>query len=69
MMVNILGKTNGSDVTLVLPKLPPGVEVFVKMYGKKDCRVGRKMGHVNLIAREGFDLRPAAEKIFREYQL
>ncbi len=69
MMVNLLGKTNGTDVKLVLPPISPEVEVFVKMYGKKDCRVGRKMGHVNLIAREGFDLKPTAEKIFKEYQL
>lgn len=69
MMVNLLGKTNGIDVPLVLPPLPSEVSAVVKMYGKKECRVGRKMGHVNLLAHEGYDLRPTAEKVFREYQL
>jgi phosphoribosylaminoimidazole carboxylase PurK protein len=69
MMVNLLGRSQGTNVPLVLPTLPSGIEVLVKMYGKAECRIGRKMGHVNLLAEEGFDLRPIAEKVFKEYQL
>ena len=37
--------------------------VFVHIYGKKDTRAGRKMGHVTILSREKQDLVYKAHKI------
>lgn len=46
-MVNLLGTKNG-PANPAVAAIPP--DVFVHIYGKKDVRVGRKMGHVTALA-------------------
>ena len=70
VMINLLGQSNQSDYALRLPAVPTGIEVFPKLYMKKESRIGRKMGHLNLIDRTGkADLVALGEKILKEYQL
>lgn len=45
-MVNILGKKDAQDYHLKLPELSLDVEVKTYMYGKKESRSGRKLGHL-----------------------
>lgn len=50
VMINILGERNSpADFTgLEMASSIPGVTVY--QYGKRDCRVGRKMGHITAVA-------------------
>jgi 5-(carboxyamino)imidazole ribonucleotide synthase len=49
VMINLLGKENGEAV-LRMPRLEPGQEeVHLHSYGKKDGRIGRKMGHITVL--------------------
>lgn len=63
VMLNILGKRNG-------PAEPKGFEnilsesgAFVHLYGKHETRVGRKMGHVTVVADTLEDAHRKTEKI------
>lgn len=70
VMVNLLGKSKGTEYVLKLPKLPDSVKIFPKLYLKKECRPGRKMGHLNLVDSTGReDLGLLASKILKEYEL
>ena len=70
LMLNLLGKSTGANYHLVLPHLPETLEAYPKLYQKKECRVGRKMGHLNLIDPSGaLDLVEIGEKILKDYQL
>ncbi len=70
VMINLLGKSKGSVYSLTLPAIPEGIQVFPKLYLKKECRPGRKMGHLNLVDPSGKnDLLEIGEKILKEYQL
>ena len=69
LMINILGKSKGDYGSLKLPDLS-GLEVHEKLYGKKFSSPGRKMGHVNVIDKEGHkDLLSIGRKILKEYEL
>lgn len=73
-MVNLLGRRHTDAPTLVLPALPPGVVAHPMLYGKTQCRPGRKMGHVNLVATDddvgrALDLRALGERVWDEYTL
>ncbi len=48
VMVNLLGKTNGTGELKNYSKALENPEVHLHMYGKKQSRVGRKMGHITL---------------------
>jgi 5-(carboxyamino)imidazole ribonucleotide synthase len=70
VMVNLLGKSSGKDYTLDWPKLPDEVKSFPKLYLKKECRPGRKMGHLNLVDLSGkVNLSELGEKVLKEYRL
>lgn len=56
VMVNILGQ-HLADVIRMLPSLDPSFKLH--LYGKKEAKPGRKMGHLNVVA----DHREALEKI------
>lgn len=67
-MVNILGKSKGTDYALTLPPLESELQVHPKLYLKESCSPGRKMGHVNIVDQnKKFDLREISQKIFKEY--
>ena len=69
-MINLLGKSSGPDYKLTLPETSPDIDVKPKLYHKTTCSPGRKMGHLNLVDRQGtHDLKETAQKIFREYEL
>ena len=70
IMVNLLGKSKGEQYRLALPVLPPEIQVHAKLYLKKECRPGRKMGHLNLVDPSGkFNLIELAERVLKEYEL
>ncbi len=69
-MINLLGKSTSQNYFLKLPALPVGLEAYPKLYLKKECRKGRKMGHLNLIDTTGVqDLVKISEQILKEYEL
>jgi len=69
VMINILGKKAGSTGELKLPHLSVS-KVVPKLYGKKKCSPGRKMGHVNIVDESGReDLLSMGRKILQEYDL
>ena len=69
-MVNILGKSQGSDYKLILPEIDHNISVHTKLYGKEKCSPGRKLGHVNLVdSQSSVDLRELALKVFKEYHI
>lgn len=70
VMINLLGKSSGTHYSLKLPELPLNLKIFPKMYLKKECRPGRKMGHLNLIdPEEKLNLLELGEQVLKEYQL
>ena len=70
VMINLLGQTKGENYSLKLPELPEGMIAHPKLYLKKECRPGRKMGHLNLIDPQGrFHLIELADRVLKEYQL
>ena len=44
---------------------PGGRNIHTKMYGKASCRPGRKMGHANIVAREGQSIGDLAAELER----
>ena len=48
-MVNLLGKSDRENPDLSLPPIPAHYPHTVYLYGKKQGRVGRKMGHLNIL--------------------
>jgi phosphoribosylaminoimidazole carboxylase PurK protein len=73
VMINLLGQANTDDYRLTLPTVPNTVTAYPKLYGKKQCRIGRKMGHLNLVANsmtmKSEELLSIAERIRKGYQL
>ncbi len=70
VMINLLGKSSGQNYILSLPEFPEGLESKPKLYLKKECRPGRKMGHLNLVDPDGkLDLIQIGEKTLKEYHL
>jgi 5-(carboxyamino)imidazole ribonucleotide synthase len=54
IMVNLLGYENStSDYKEKREKLATTADTFVVWYGKSESRVGRKLGHVTVLLREG----------------
>jgi 5-(carboxyamino)imidazole ribonucleotide synthase len=64
-MVNLLGADGfQGDVTYNgLQEVLKMDNVFVHIYGKKQTRAGRKMGHITLLSKEKSDLAHCAHKI------
>jgi 5-(carboxyamino)imidazole ribonucleotide synthase len=70
VMINLLGKSNSENYELTLPAMPADLEIYPKLYLKKESRIGRKMGHLNLIDPSGtHDLIALAETLLKEYTL
>jgi len=49
VMVNILGKVNGAAIAHNKQYFGFEKDTHLHIYGKKDCRIGRKMGHVTVL--------------------
>ena len=64
-MVNILGAPghSGEPHYEGLEEVLQMDNVFVHIYGKKETKAGRKMGHVTIMHREKHDLVHKAHKI------
>lgn len=60
-MMNILGTRNGSGVPDIITGLLRHPRVALHLYGKKDSRVGRKMGHLTTMAASLEEARQMAE--------
>lgn len=50
VMMNILGTRSGSGVPDIITGLLRHPHVAFHLYGKKDSRVGRKMGHLTAVS-------------------
>lgn len=65
VMLNVLGE-NGYQGEAIYEGLPEVLQIenaFVHLYGKKETRGGRKMGHVTILSKEKQDLLHQARKI------
>jgi len=65
VMLNVLGE-NGYQGEAIYEGLPEVLQIenaFVHLYGKKETRGGRKMGHVTILSKEKQDLLHQANKI------
>lgn len=51
VMLNLLGTQNGAANLQGTETFAKAKDVYFHIYGKKESRVGRKMGHVNLVGR------------------
>ena len=72
IMINLLGRSNGSKYQLTLPPISSDYLIYPKLYNKKHCRLGRKMGHLNVLANNSKaqqELISLGQRIFRDYQL
>jgi 5-(carboxyamino)imidazole ribonucleotide synthase len=49
MMVNLLGESNGKTKLLGLKKAYDDPNVHVHIYGKRESKIGRKMGHYTVV--------------------
>jgi 5-(carboxyamino)imidazole ribonucleotide synthase len=67
VMINLIGSNqhHGSAVYEGLDEVLKIENAFVHIYGKKETRPGRKMGHVTVISREKQDLLHKANKVKR----
>lgn len=48
-MINLLGKKSSSPPVLTIGKIPDSIPHHVYLYGKKEGRIGRKLGHINFL--------------------
>jgi 5-(carboxyamino)imidazole ribonucleotide synthase len=48
-MINLLGKKISHNPALSLGEIPSSVPYSIYLYGKKEGRIGRKLGHINLL--------------------
>lgn len=67
-MVNILGKTSSATKELQLPEVGVDIELKTYMYGKKESRPGRKLGHLTLLGPRERILNEAL-RMSREYNI
>lgn len=61
-MVNILGAEHASGVVGTYPKILEVPSVHLHIYGKSECRPGRKMGHVTVLGETPEEARSGAER-------
>lgn len=59
VMINIIGERNGEAKLKKIDKILSNDKVYFHYYGKKETRVGRKMGHITVL---GEDLKKTIEK-------
>lgn len=65
VMINLLGKTNGSGQVKNYKKALSDKDIHLHVYGKKSSRIGRKMGHITVTGKDAkviLDKAKAAEK-------
>ena len=64
-IVNILGEENSTGIAnyLGMEHILQMENVFVHIYGKKQTKPGRKMGHVTILSKERQELIRTAHKI------
>ena len=66
-MVNILGQNAGEDYNLSFPDIAGEFDFKIHLYGKKQAKPGRKLGHLTLFgATQNLDY---AKKINKEYRI
>lgn len=66
-MINLLGQRDTQDYRLMIPEVNKDFEYKVHMYGKKDSRLGRKLGHMTLFSNK--ETNGHAKQINQEYRL
>jgi 5-(carboxyamino)imidazole ribonucleotide synthase len=69
-MINLLGKTNLENPKLFIPEISEIFPYQIYLYGKRFSRIGRKMGHLNIL-NPSLDTNfiSSIEKIYSEYTL
>jgi phosphoribosylaminoimidazole carboxylase len=65
-MLNLLGSSNDMSELVGYAEFALGVPgASVHLYGKKECRKGRKMGHITITANSDADLRTRLRVLLR----
>lgn len=62
VMINLLGKTSGSGTIKSYSAALSDPNVHLHLYGKKNSRKGRKMGHVTITGDNARKILAAAKK-------
>jgi 5-(carboxyamino)imidazole ribonucleotide synthase len=52
VMINILGKNNNSNLVMELEKALGYNRTYIHLYGKRENRIGRKMGHITVLGED-----------------
>lgn len=66
-MINLLGQREAVNYNLEIPELQNEYDYKVHMYGKKDSRPGRKLGHITIFSDQRTNKH--AKRITKEYRL
>lgn len=70
-MINLLGKKVSVNPKLTLGPIPNSVAHNIYLYGKKDGRIGRKLGHINFLNNElsSNDFTKLLDHVYEEYTI
>lgn len=70
-MINLLGKKEVINPTLTLGEIPKEIPHQVYLYGKKEGRIGRKLGHINLLnsSLSKNEFTKILDKVYEEYTI
>lgn len=70
-MINLLGKIKSSPPELILSHTPKDLDFKIYLYGKKEGRVGRKLGHINIINHHESinEFKQEVDKVYKGYRI
>lgn len=63
VMINLLGKKKGSGVISNIKESFKNDNVHIHIYGKRDSRIGRKMGHITMLGKNTEDILGLLKKV------
>ncbi len=63
VMINLLGKRNGSGVIQNLNSAFDSEDVHIHIYGKLESRIGRKMGHITMLGNDSQSILKHLKKV------
>jgi 5-(carboxyamino)imidazole ribonucleotide synthase len=69
VMINVLGTHNGKSNFELEERFVDNPEIFIHLYNKKDSRIGRKMGHINLVGTELNKLIDLGQELKQGYRI
>jgi 5-(carboxyamino)imidazole ribonucleotide synthase len=68
VMINLLGSRDGIGVPSDISKMLSNKKAFLHLYNKKQCRKGRKMGHITAIGNSQKEALNIANKAYNDFE-